>query len=49
MHYPNLIDEIKSRTYKQTWEIRFEKQVTGLPAHESVVSEPEELIINRLL
>jgi len=49
MHYPNLIDEIKSRAYKQSWEIRLEKQVAGLPAYENVVSELQELIRNRLL
>lgn len=49
IHYPNLIEEIKSRVYKQTWEIRLEKQVTGLPSYGFVISELEELIINRLL
>ena len=49
MHFPNLVDEIKSRAYKQTWEIRLEKQVTGLPSYELVINELEELIKNRLL
>ena len=49
IHYPSLIDAIKSRAYKQTWEIRLEKQVTGLPSYELVINELEELIRNRLL
>lgn len=49
IYYPNLIDEIKSRAYKQTWEIRLAKQVTGLPPYELVINELEELIRNRLL
>jgi len=44
-----LIEEIKSEIYKQTWKIRLEKQVIGLPPYALVIRDLEELIKNKLI
>lgn len=49
VYLPNLIKEINSKVYKQTWKIRLEKQVLGLPPYESVIKDLEELINNKLI
>ena len=49
LYFPNLIEEIISETYKQTWKIRLEKQVLDLPLYELVIRDLEELIKNKLI
>lgn len=49
IYFPNLIEEINSKTYKQAWKIRIEKQVTGLPPYELVIRDLKELIKNKLI
>ncbi|MBM3701243.1 MAG: nucleotidyl transferase AbiEii/AbiGii toxin family protein [Actinobacteria bacterium] len=48
LQIPNLIDEINSKVYKQTWKIRLENQVLDLPPYESVIEDLKELIGRKL-
>ena len=49
INFANLIKEIKSEIYKQTWKIRLERQVLDLLSYELVVRDLEELIENKLI
>lgn len=49
VNFPNLIEEIKSEIYKQTWKIRLARQVLDLPQYELVIRDLEELIKNKVI
>jgi len=49
LYFPNLIAEIGSSVYRQTWEIRLGRQILDLPPHELVIRDLKELIKNRLI
>lgn len=48
LYSPNLLKEINSEAYKQSWKIRLNRQVKGLPPYELVIDQLEKLIKNKL-
>lgn len=48
LYSPNLLKEINSEAYKQSWKIRLIRQVRGLPPYELVIDQLEKLIKNKL-
>jgi predicted nucleotidyltransferase component of viral defense system len=49
LNFRDLIKEVNSETYRQTWKVRLEKQVMNLPPYEIASKELEELIKNKLI
>lgn len=49
IYFSNLIAEIDSDVYRQTWRIRLGQQILDLPPYELVIRDLKELIKNRLI
>ncbi|MCL4376797.1 MAG: nucleotidyl transferase AbiEii/AbiGii toxin family protein [Actinobacteria bacterium] len=49
LYFPNLIEEIKSNVFKQTWKFRLERQILDLPPYELVIKDLNELIKNKFI